>query len=374
MKNLESITFDKDDKTLFTISDLQLKADAIRYSVLPKLEIIANELVSRIIEIYKVDYFGHSSFGKSPHFRKSNRLEELKTDYDSASVSLTGQRKWEKWFGLKRKGEKPANIVPFQIAIDLSEEGLSYQFFFGFPRNFTIETYQKFYNFIIENERIIQTLLFKSQLFPLFEWNEDNGFITTFSEKLKWKIENNLFDLNFVPVRVKDFPIIIEDIEEAMSNCIIIFPLYQAFIDISVGIRPNIMNYVERYNEWLLSNYDKEPESTTEIEKIKLTNDEIDGIVNNKIKVQAGMRWYVFKRDNWKCVACGRSAEDGIILHIDHIVPRSKGGKDEIENYQTLCNICNIGKSNKDETNLRNRTEAINSNLISKRKTTNHPS
>ena len=73
MKNLESITFDKDDKTLFAISDLQLKADAIRYSILPKLEIIANELVARIIEIYKVDYFEHSSFGKSPHFRKSNR-------------------------------------------------------------------------------------------------------------------------------------------------------------------------------------------------------------------------------------------------------------------------------------------------------------
>jgi len=44
MKNLESITFDKDDKTLFAISDLQLKADAIRYSILPKLEVIANEL------------------------------------------------------------------------------------------------------------------------------------------------------------------------------------------------------------------------------------------------------------------------------------------------------------------------------------------
>jgi len=314
MKNLESITFDKDDKTLFAISDLQLKADAIRYSILPKLKIIANELAARIIDIYKVDYFEHSSFGKSPHFRKSNRLEELKTDYHSASVSLTGQRKWDKWHGLKRKSGKPANIAPFHIALDLSEEGLSYQFFFGFPSNFTVETYQKFYNFIIENERIIQTLLFKSQLFPLFEWNDDSGFITTFIEKLKWKIENNLFELNFVPARVKDFPINIEDIEEAISNCIIIFPLYQAFIDISVGIKPNIMNYVERYNEWLLSNYDKEPEHTPEIEKIKLTDDEVDEIINNKIKVQAGMRWYIFKRDNWKCVACGRSAEDGIIF------------------------------------------------------------
>ena len=66
-----------------------------------------------------------------------------------------------------------------------------------------------------------------------------------------------------------------------------------------------------------------------------------------------GVRWQVFQRDNWKCVACGRSAEDGIILHVDHIMPRSKGGRDELDNYQTLCNVCNIGKSNKDETDLR---------------------
>ena len=67
----------------------------------------------------------------------------------------------------------------------------------------------------------------------------------------------------------------------------------------------------------------------------------------------SGVRWQVFKRDNWKCVACGRSAEDGSILHVDHILPRSKGGRDEINNYQTLCFVCNIGKSDGDDTDLR---------------------
>ncbi|OIP00735.1 MAG: hypothetical protein AUJ97_07710 [Bacteroidetes bacterium CG2_30_32_10] len=76
----------------------------------------------------------------------------------------------------------------------------------------------------------------------------------------------------------------------------------------------------------------------------------------NRIKVMPGIRWQVFKRDNWRCVACGQSADDNVILHIDHIIPRSKGGKDEINNYQTLCETCNIGKSNKDDTNLRNKS------------------
>ncbi|MRG44096.1 HNH endonuclease [Chitinophaga sp. SYP-B3965] len=65
------------------------------------------------------------------------------------------------------------------------------------------------------------------------------------------------------------------------------------------------------------------------------------------------MRWQVFQRDSWKCVACGKNADDHIWLEVDHIIPRSKGGKNEITNYQTLCNVCNIGKSNKDETDIR---------------------
>jgi len=43
-----------------------------------------------------------------------------------------------------------------------------------------------------------------------------------------------------------------------------------------------------------------------------------------------------------------------VILHVDHILPRSKGGKDEMINFQTLCDKCNLGKSNTDKTDLRN--------------------
>ena len=59
------------------------------------------------------------------------------------------------------------------------------------------------------------------------------------------------------------------------------------------------------------------------------------------------LRYKVLKRDNFKCCACGASpAKDpSIELHIDHIVPWSKGGETKFENLQTLCSRCNIGKS-----------------------------
>lgn len=77
---------------------------------------------------------------------------------------------------------------------------------------------------------------------------------------------------------------------------------------------------------------------------------------NNKHKtgrdINLRMRFLVMKRDNFKCCMCGRSpaATIGLELHIDHIVPWSKGGETVIDNLQTLCSDCNLGKSNLSET------------------------
>jgi len=60
------------------------------------------------------------------------------------------------------------------------------------------------------------------------------------------------------------------------------------------------------------------------------------------------LRWHVLQRDHFTCCACGASPALalGIELHVDHIVPWSKGGETVLENLQTLCSACNLGKSN----------------------------
>lgn len=60
------------------------------------------------------------------------------------------------------------------------------------------------------------------------------------------------------------------------------------------------------------------------------------------------LRWTILKRDNFSCRKCGRSPanDQTIILHVDHIIPWSKDGETIIDNLETLCIDCNLGKSN----------------------------
>lgn len=64
-------------------------------------------------------------------------------------------------------------------------------------------------------------------------------------------------------------------------------------------------------------------------------------------KMTDGLRYDVLKRDNFKCCVCGYGSLDNVKLHVDHIIPISKGGKTKLDNLQTLCERCNLGKSDK---------------------------
>ncbi|MCH7736503.1 MAG: HNH endonuclease [Chloroflexi bacterium] len=57
-------------------------------------------------------------------------------------------------------------------------------------------------------------------------------------------------------------------------------------------------------------------------------------------QVSANLRWAIFKRDDYRCLACSSDVD----LTIDHIQPVSKGGLDNKYNLRTLCRSCNSAK------------------------------
>lgn len=67
------------------------------------------------------------------------------------------------------------------------------------------------------------------------------------------------------------------------------------------------------------------------------------------------LRYRVIVKHGSRCMACGRTPRDGIVIHVDHIKPRREHPELALvfENLQILCNECNHGKGNWDETDWR---------------------
>lgn len=76
---------------------------------------------------------------------------------------------------------------------------------------------------------------------------------------------------------------------------------------------------------------------------------EVNAIEVERAKLSASLRYDILKRDGFRCQICGATIKDGVKLHVDHIFPVSKGGKTEPNNLRTLCDKCNLGKSDKIE-------------------------
>jgi len=140
---------------------------------------------------------------------------------------------------------------------------------------------------------------------------------------------------------------------------VILYPIAFSLTRLAEGERVEFGKMLKQFKKWWLKNEfsvaaldfgqqeSNEKQSKGKSKKIKLP--EMDSYAT----IRAGTWWQVLARDNWTCLFCGRTAKDGVSLEVDHIIPRSKGGKDEMKNYQTLCKKCNIGKSNRDKTDLR---------------------
>ncbi|MGE5479903.1 MAG: HNH endonuclease [Chloroflexota bacterium] len=72
----------------------------------------------------------------------------------------------------------------------------------------------------------------------------------------------------------------------------------------------------------------------------KLTKDEIKLVRNG---INDALRYKVMNRDRFHCVICGCTGKEGQLV-VDHIIPVSRGGQNNMENLRTLCTRCNSGK------------------------------
>lgn len=357
LARIEDISFDEEDFLLFESNiDLKLKAKAIQFSILPKLNVMVNEAISTIRDIYGIEVLDDcSTVLTRPAFREK-RENELKFDYTSSYAGIGGVRK-SVWKGLEREDKKDVKIIPFTLGFELDKYGISTELnFFRYVTKLTKKSYNKYFLFLQKYLSQIITLLNWSGLSACFniEYKLSDEF-EKIIEKIftQRKIDQNQFVIFQLTERSENM-----DLEFKIGQFVVLYPIYDSLIRISLGEEERFLELLDKL-DFYLQKYQKYDEEDDELDvprkqlsekQVKQINKTVDGI-----NVRTGIRWQVFERDDFKCVACGASALDGAILHVDHILPRSKGGKDELSNFQTLCHLCNIGKSNKSERNLRER-------------------
>lgn len=126
--------------------------------------------------------------------------------------------------------------------------------------------------------------------------------------------------------------------------------------------RYSVGAYEQRFGSWrkalesFVDFVNQEPEAEGYVEKhpIERTEEEMEQSEDQKLSppqiprhISWRLRFLVMRRDSFRCQICGRSPAmtAGVVLNVDHIHPRSKDGPTKMENLQTLCEQCNIGKS-----------------------------
>lgn len=122
------------------------------------------------------------------------------------------------------------------------------------------------------------------------------------------------------------------------------------------GWRKALETFVEKMNQ---NNKDANISKKEKKQEINITESKIakpieiirpsPPSIKDRRDIILSLRYRVLSRDKFKCIRCGSSPATDISckLHVDHIVPFSKGGRTTLDNLQTLCKKCNLGKGNR---------------------------
>lgn len=115
--------------------------------------------------------------------------------------------------------------------------------------------------------------------------------------------------------------------------------LPMSIISWEVAVRLMVLEKVSvlhTYDNWIV----RSPSTELKVPSVVITRDYLKW--NRVVKYN---RTNIFLRDGFTCQLCGVKP-DVSNLTLDHVVPRSKGGKTTWQNITTCCKLCNEKKGN----------------------------
>ena len=128
-------------------------------------------------------------------------------------------------------------------------------------------------------------------------------------------------------------------------------PLGRHMKDPSTGSKFSLGTYEKRFGSWneALLAFAEYVSGNSGLAQISQTENAQHkaSVKRTPREINWRLRAKILIRDACICKMCGDSPAKNpdVVLHVDHILPWSKGGETLEENLQTLCAVCNIGKS-----------------------------
>ncbi len=353
LTDLAEIVLEPQDSQIFNIPDVKTRITTLQNYFFPRMEMLLRHTLALVQEVYGVNPYERMTFVYHPSNRKDVKAPRF---FPCVYVGICGKRRTDRVLITKRRDGKPRHFHMSYLTYTVYPEGCMHV-----DLNPFIDVDKNLVN-------IVSKLIRKhtKTLWPILSMHhityrmlytpKGNGFTVSGPEGAFALDDDGATGSLHSPYHY--FPVDMQrGLKSLMMAFVALYPIVDSIVMIEEGDTPRLGEMLAKLQTWYVTQWQEAPpeeskkaidEDASETEAIQIPE------LESYTYVRAGLWWEVLARDNWTCRSCGRSTKhDGVVLHVDHILPRSKGGTDQIGNLQTLCSKCNIGKSNRDDTDLR---------------------
>ena len=346
----ETLLFERKDLSIFSIPDTKTRLNTLQNYFFPRLDSLVTQTLDLIQEIYGVNPYERMNILRTPRHRKN--AKENKNNRPFVRIGIGGKRNNNQPLKIKRKDGGAYKHPSGRLYYLIEPNGFFsvYLYLLG-----PLDPLLNSEVLTIWRDLLIEYYETLNKIFTLNHISHpDAKYFISFTETLSEERIHCLHSLQFFSP-IYFLPVSFErGIFDLQMVFVALYPLLHISIDIEKDrpyqLEPMLASYMKWYQDggatrwWQRHVKDETDEAPTEIELPELDSYRF---------IRAGLWWEILARDQWTCCSCGRSVKKhGITLHVDHIIPRSKGGTDAQGNLQSLCMKCNLGKSNRDDTDL----------------------
>lgn len=354
---LREVIFERRDSEIFKIPDTKTKLDTLQNYFFPRFDVILKSSLELVEQIYEINPYSRINYTYRPHHRKdANKNKDFQ---GRVYAGIRWKRSTNQNLISRNLAKKPRSFFMTNLTFQVEPIG-----------NLRVALHNYAALDVANNSIYFSRLrkILDDNLKPLTKifsinqiscgWIKEQEFVDL-SDVFTHKHLRNWESYSFTfQSPTQYFPITFNrGISRLITIFVVLYPLFDAFNSVESGepveeVTHQLSEMLKKYKKWYLAGK-SERENEEETQAIAIEVGDLPELDSYSF-IRSGLWWEVLARDKWTCRSCGRSVkEHGIVLHVDHINPRSLGGTNDKNNLQSLCMKCNIGKSNKDSTDLR---------------------